>query len=1091
MSTAGTVDIPLECFSGRVTDIAPSDLPAGASPENRDVQYILGGWRTRPGMGAGVFPAIAGNPTINYQKTFIDQQLNKRFLYLDATGTLRQDFPYGTETNITGMPIPANSYGKSATAYGKEYLAFSDGQFGIADPTHWDGINNDRVSQVGPGAAPIAVDSSVAVPIAVSPTGAFQVAPMNVQVASEVSPGIVQVAVPSPSGLVVGDLIDVAGVGAGYNAVGATILFIVANYYGNDFLQYSTGASPATLGPGGTVTTYFAEIKTTVAISLTPGKNVTTAGVGVAAYDAVGAAVRTVIDSTHFTIALATNGNVASGGGTVTFAGHIPAGVHLVSVFFIRRSGQWTRYAPPSKWTAGGANGVALSSIAIGPPDVVARAIVFSAAGGGDLFLVPLNEPGTATSFIINDNVTTTATFDFNIAALAGGIDVTTLLGNLLELEASAGCVSYATRLFWWGGRNRVPNFLNMSFAGGVYPAIGAGAIPLGWTGGTNFYNAGTGAGGGIASGFYGQQWSYQITNGTDNTAGIKGMIQQAACLDYQNNAILLGLTAYSMRVKLAWGTFQPVGTFTVEFYSPTAGSIATASVALAGLPITGGAFAEFIVPFSASTPAMIPADTQLRAYITFGISAHATNLFVNALEIFPTLQPFLTCTMRGSYAGQPESYDALTGVLQPFFQDGGVIRTAFVLRENLVILKDDKWYVTTDDGANEPAAWKITQVSGAVGGCGINCASVGEDWVIVVNRNGPYIHQGAEPTKIGQEIQSDSSNSAKVCWNSINWAFGYTIWTLLDRTNKRLLIGAPVNGATTPNVIFYFDWRGMDNEAEIADHWSVKYSQYSGKILTIGNAPKWGLWNISSNSAALIEQADGTTHTFIGNGAAASLNGPSNTGKIYDLLDANKNDDGLGIPWSYSTYLTPSHTDEQTLQIKSHRKLFVYLAGSVKGSGAMSITLQPTGNITPNTTQNLQLVDPTVLNAITAISRVGGITTVTCAGGHGLTAGIDGQVNIVGAADASFNGTMPILAIPNPTQFTFSQYLLPDLILGAAGTAGRLWREFEYTTNTLGERVSYTFANAGNAAGSWAQMEKIIFSIVADPWAPVRGSTY
>jgi hypothetical protein len=581
---------------------------------------------------------------------------------------------------------------------------------------------------------------------------------------------------------------------------------------------------------------------------------------------------------------------------------------------------------------------------------------------------------------------------------------------------------------------------------------------------------------------------AYAITG--DGAAAIRGMITQPAALDFQGDVIILPNTAYSFRVK----TFGPVAHastpyhITVELFSPTAGSLGSGTISPAAV---GTGPLEFIAPLMAAQ-AVIPSDLLLRVYAS-GTLGNLIVVAIDDVEVFPTNRPYLNTTVRASYAGQPESYDELTGVLQPFFQDGGTIRNAFVLREKLYICKDNKWYVTEDDGANEPSAWKITVVSLAVGACGINASDLGEDWGIIANRAGPYIFWGGEPVKIGQEIESDSSLSGKPTWSSINWAFGYTIWVLLDRVNKRALIGAPINGATSPNVIFYFDFVAMDEAKEVADHWSVKYSAYTGKILAIGNAPKWAPWNISSNSAALIERSDGTAHTFIGNGAAAPLVAglPSSTGKIYDLSYANKHDDGAGIPWSYSTYFTPSHMEEQALQIKSHRKLYAYLSGFVRGAGAMAISLQPMGNITPTPYQPLQLVDPTVSNAITSISRVNGVTTVTCAGGHGLTNGIDLQAVIQNAADTSFNGTVPIQQILNATQFTFAQFLLPDLILGAGGTLTRLSREFEYTTNVLGERVSYTFSNSGNAPGSWCQMEKIIFSIVPDPWSPVRGSVY
>ncbi|HEU0039004.1 MAG TPA: hypothetical protein VFR76_07000, partial [Verrucomicrobiae bacterium] len=766
------------------------------------------------------------------------------------------------------------------------------------------------------------------------------------------------------------------------------------------------------------------------------------------------------------TVPLALMATAASGGGTVTTNGHVPAGLHQVSVFFVTRTGYYTKPAPPSSWTALGGSRVIVSNIPTGPPNVIQRILIFTTAAGAVFFFTTNASNALASGgMVINDNTTTTATVDFTDVILAAGSNAQYLF-SLIELEECAGVVSYATRLFWWGMRNRVPNFVNLPFDGGFDAAL---IVPNGWT-----LDPTSGAGGGsLGTSVFGR--SYAITG--NGATALRGMISQTCYQDWQGNTILRINTAYSARIKLKnIGATQ--GNFVVEIYSPVSGSLGTFTTALVGVSSTG--FQEFIGPLLVSQ-ATIPTDAVLRIYAS-GTVNNLGVVSVDNIELFPTLRPYLNSTLRGSLAGQPESFIDESGVLQPFFQDGGTIRNAFVLREKLYIQKDDKWYETVDDGANEPSSWKITQVSGAVGAAGPFASDVGEDWGIVANRSGPYIFWGGEPVKIGQEVQSDASQSGKVTWSSINWAFGYTIWVLIDKVQKRVLIGAPTGAATSPNVIFYLDYRGLDTAQEIADHWSVKYSQYSGKILAIGNAPKWSVWNISSNSGALIERSDGTTHTFIGNGAG--------TGRIYDLLDSNKSDGEAGIPWSYTTYYAPGHADEQVLQIKSHRKLFSYLTGAAKGAGAMSISMQPMGNITPSTLQNLQLVDPSVSSAITAISRVNSVVTVTCGAGHGLTNGIDTQANVLNAADFSFNGTVPILGILNATQFTYYQ-ALPDLILGAGGTVSRLWREFEYTTNTLGERVAYTFANAGNAAGCWCQMEKIIMSLLPDPWAPVRGSVY
>lgn len=1076
MSIAGTADLPLEIFSGLVTDIAPSDLPAGASPANQDVQFFLGGWKTRGGLGGGVFAALGGNPTINYEKTFTDRQRNKRFMFLDSTGNLHQEYPQGTLTNsVNTIPVPAGAYGKSATIYGNEYIAFSDGQFGVGDPSSWDGTNYDRVSQVGPGMAPIAADYQLNSVIVASPNGLI---PLSANITSIVGSGFswtVTLATPI-DGLLVGDKVTIAG-----NAGDGNGTWSISNVVSSSVFVIVTHAITVG-GAGGTCSTAQVTLVLSASTTIATGQTVTIAAATNAAYDGTWA-VRSGGVGTSFVIVVAA-GLAASGGGTIGpsgASGAIIAGVHQCAVLFVTRKGYFTRPSPPVSWTALGNLSAVATQIPTGPSNVVARILLFTTAGGATFFYIGPSATNPVQNMVINDNTTTSLVVSFTDTQLSAGNDVTYLF-NLLELEDSAGVVSYATRLFWWGGRNRVPNFINMSFDGGTNtPALGDGVSPLGWTS-----DAMSGAGVGMSSaGVFGFAW-YAKNNAT--VASNRGMVTQSAYQDYLGNTILLNSTQYSMRVKLS-KSGTPTGSFTVELYSPTSGSIATATVDVSTLT---GTYAESIVQFSAATPASVLADTILRVYVNYNAIAGSHTVFADSLEIFPTLNPYLGTTMRGSYAGQPESYDALTGVIQPFFQDGGTIRTSYVLRENLYILKDNAWYMVTDDGANEPSSWKVVEISSAVGAAGINAADIGEDWAIVANRSGPYISVGtAEPVKIGQEIQADASGTGKVTWSSINWQYGYTIWVLVDKVNKRFLVGAPTGAATSPNVIFYFDYRGMDNASEMADHWSVKYSSYTGKMLTIGNAPKWGLWNISSNSAAQIERNDGTAHTFIGNGAAAVSTGISNTGKIYDLLDSNKNDDGAGIPYSYTTYLAPSHTDEQNLQIKSHRKLFGYLAGSVKGSGQMSIVMQPTGNITPVSYGPLKLVDPSVTGAITGITRANGLVTVTCAAGHGLTDGIDTQANILNALDSSFNGTVPILQVLNAQQFTFLQYLLPDLTVGAGGTAGRLWREFEIMTNVLGERVSYTFANNGNVAGSWCQMEKIILSLFPDPWSPVRGSVY
>lgn len=1062
MSTAGLQDLPLEIFSGLVTDLAASDLPPGASPACSDVAFILGGVKTRPGLQ----PSIVSNVPaafINYLKTFTDSNLNNRLLYLDSLGNTFQEFPQGTLTNLTtgasGLrPAPANSFGKSTSLFSREYIAISDGKFGIDIPRQFDTALYDRVSQVGPAVAPIAADNANAggTPIVASPNGATQPAAVNIAAASTSGGFAALLSAGGSFGVKPGDKFTVAGVSvAGYNGFWTC----AAISPDGTNMSYAIGGSLAN-GAGGTLSSAISTITTTVPNNVVLGTNVTLSAIGVGGYNGTWV-VRSIISTTVFTVVVGAGGLAASGGGTVQTAGTISAGKHQVVVIFVTRQGYLTMPSPAGSWTAAGNLAVQVSQIPVGPPNVVARILAFTAAAGA-VFYYTTGSNGTP-NFVIPDNVTTTFYTSFTDAGLVNGTNASNLF-NQVELGESCGVIGYASRLFWWGERAKVQNFLNLSFDGGFNASP---TVPDGW-----LFDPVNGAGGSadLANAIWG--WAYRITG--DGVAALKGMITQSATLDQFEQNIIQAATPYSVRVRLLKGGAIVQGNAVVELFSASQGSLGRVTVPVAN--ISAAAYTEFIGAILPST-AVIPTDLVLRIYLS-GTPTNGGWVDFENIELFPTLTPFFNSQLRASYVEDPEGYDGITGLLSVAPNNGQSVRSAFVLREKLYVVKDKSLHTTEDDGQNEPDLWTVNEVSNVVGTPSANGVDIGEEWAVIAGRNGLYIFWGPEPVKISQEIQP--------LWNTINWNAGSTIWVRVDNLNKRLLVGVPTNGAAAPNQVLYFDYRGLDTAQEIADHWTVKYSGYTGKILAIGNSPKWAPWTMSINSCALIERNDGTAHMFMGNGPGGGA-GPGNS-KIYDLLDSQKSDDGVGIPWSYSTYFFPGHQDEQVLQLGAHRKLFGYLTGLVRGSGAMSTTMQPIGNITPTVLPNIQLVDPTVTAAITNLARFQGVLTVTCAGGHGLTAN-DSNVVIAGTDDPNSNGTEPILQILNAQQFTIFQLGLPDLpAQGAGGTAARLLRDFEFTTNVEGERCQYTFANSGNVAGTWFQMEKIIVSLERSAAAPVRG---
>jgi len=160
LSVAGTIDAPLDIFGGLVTDMAAADLPQGVSPDCQDVAFLQGAVKTRPGL-LSVYTPIAGNPTVNYLKTFSSPALAQTLLALDSAGMLWGELAPGALTQIAAG-LAKNSRAQSATLFGREYIAIHDGEFGIDLPRQYDGTFFDRVSQVGPGAGVAAVADVVA-----------------------------------------------------------------------------------------------------------------------------------------------------------------------------------------------------------------------------------------------------------------------------------------------------------------------------------------------------------------------------------------------------------------------------------------------------------------------------------------------------------------------------------------------------------------------------------------------------------------------------------------------------------------------------------------------------------------------------------------------------------------------------------------------------------------------------------------------------------------------------------------------------------------------------------------------------------------
>ena len=108
-----------------------------------------------------MYSPIAGNPTVNYLKTYTQPNLAQTLLALDSAGTLWGENSPGVLSQIATGLAP-NAAARSASLFGREYIAVHDGKFGMDIPRQYDGTNFDRVSQSGPARGVTAVADVIA-----------------------------------------------------------------------------------------------------------------------------------------------------------------------------------------------------------------------------------------------------------------------------------------------------------------------------------------------------------------------------------------------------------------------------------------------------------------------------------------------------------------------------------------------------------------------------------------------------------------------------------------------------------------------------------------------------------------------------------------------------------------------------------------------------------------------------------------------------------------------------------------------------------------------------------------------------------------
>lgn len=848
----------IEAFGGLNTLIDPTNLPNFMSPDCQDNEFVPGLVRTRPGLFGALLTLTGLN--VNYLKTYITNLLDVRALALGSNGALYKQIVPATGLAQFGTIEDQNVYANSVTLFGREFMAFGNGQFGTSLPRAYNDPASffDRVSQDGPGAAPQVTDESATVGIQASPTGLSTVGPVTIGTISQSGNTVTfNTTIGGPIGTFsqVGDVLVIAGYGgaaAAYN--GSQTISAILGPQIFQFVSTSTGL-PTVVGAGnasfGLVT-----LNTSANFTLAATQLVTIAGATNVAYDLqyqVRLGGTATAGFTLYSPVIA--GTAASGGGTLTLSGSVVAGKHMVSVIFVKRGGYLTRPAPPRFWVAGGGKRALASSIPIGPADVVQRILVFSAVNADSFFFSGAGSPLYSGNMVINDNTTTSAAFDFTDATLLDGVNVDDLF-DLVTLGEADSVTAYTDRLFWTGELNKVQNFVNLSFAGGTVGSLFG--VPPGWSGDSTI------SGSVQPDTIMGNV--YRI--GGNGSAAIFGKITQSAYQDVFGAPILLPNVGYSVRVRLLNGnpSITGPGVFHIHLQSASASIDTGFNIALSAVVTNTAQPAQYSGVLTVGL-ASIPSDLMLAIYLD-GTPIAGTQLNVSNIEVYPTNQPYNTTVVRvsrtpdadGLYSA--ESYNGVDGFLDVAPANGQASKCTFVIRDFLYIAKERSLYVTARDPNSEPAQWPVHEVSGKVGTLSPRGVGLGDEWAVIAGETGAWLFEGGQLTdanNLSKEIQPT--------WDAINWNLGYLVDVKIDTKRKRIYFAVPMGAtATQNNVVLTLD-----------------YTEGFGDPATNGGVGrKWSPWNIPCNSMNLIQQASVQQFMFgnnVGNGKIYQLD---TTGTIF-----------------------------------------------------------------------------------------------------------------------------------------------------------------------------------------------------------------
>lgn len=905
-----------------MTFLKPVDVPMGFSPRLQNVRFLPRAFTTREGLTS----RLNKNVPYNGLAQFIDNLRNKTLITFDANGSLDfQDRVNPAQIDLLmSNAADAGSVMASTAMFGREFLSFYNSDLSPGGPIrHWDGVRQS-VAPLGILPTFTAADSATAGSWG---AGTYEIAVFFESVDHSFLQGSAIVSWTTAGA----KQLSLTGLPTGAGQFNVIARWICVS---------QAGATTLFRFP----TLVLLDNVTTAATFDSPGSDFTKVG---APMDELTMNAVNPPALPH----LAPEGpGEAPTAVNSTNVGSIVTGVHGVWVSFETIWGYITAPSPMGQWTATGGKKAIISNIPIGPWYVKARRLFFSAAGLLDLMYV--------SAFRIPNNTTQAVEVDFTDINLLQGSNFDYLQKNVAMADA-IGSTLYGGRMAVWGMLNTIRGMgLNLSFDGGWDQNTGA---PMGWWSDTTATGGGStlGSGGGreVFNAFAGDAyritsflrgsgmiWNAQFANITSATesgttatilldrphniiVGGTVVVQNVGVAGYNGTFVVTAITsngfsytapsgltsssggqilysllapllatstAYSISFRARADANITNGTLNIELFSPSVGSLGIVTLEIGTVGQGWLRFENQLLPGMAQ----IPQDAMLRIYVNNFVLGK--RVWVDHIQIFPTVAKFEPSILRLSNPFDPETFDGING-FQSISKDNGEAITAVVqLRAFLYILKERSMNVTWDDATNPPALWVVREIDSTVG-CGSPRAMVSSNTMLSWSfRAGAYVFTGARPMKVSQEIQTT--------WEGVNWDEAGLTHTLHDPDQKLIMFFLPLNGSTVLNALILDYSEGMGQEDDPGPR-------------------KWGLdlYPNPINGSALFITND-VDHPGAGNQKVLYFAG----NKIYENIGTN--DDGAKIDFFYETAFGKAGDSGQDL--------FGGVGYYAEGSGELLVTL-------------------------------------------------------------------------------------------------------------------------------------------------------